>query len=56
MFHWPLLPDSQPPRVHYGTGQQTYRTLIAGRQVLDTNTAPNLNLYFFQSQSFTNAP
>ena len=55
-FLWPLLPDSQPPRIHYGTGHQTYRTLIAGRQVLDTNTAPNLNLYFFQSQSFTNAP
>jgi hypothetical protein len=55
-FLWPLLPDSQPPRVHYGTGHQTYRTLIAGRQVLDTNTMPNLNLYFFQSQSFTNAP
>ena len=50
-FLWPLLPDSQPPRVHYGTGHQTYRTLIAGRLVLATN-----NLYFFQSQSFTNAP
>jgi type II secretory pathway pseudopilin PulG len=55
-FSWPLLPNSQPPLVHYGTGHQTYRALIAGRQVLDTNTVPNLNLYFFQSQSFTNAP
>jgi hypothetical protein len=55
-FSWPLLPNSQPPLIFYGTGHQTYRTLIAGRQVLDTNTVPNLNLYFFQSQSFTNAP
>jgi prepilin-type N-terminal cleavage/methylation domain-containing protein len=56
MFLWPLLPNSQPPRVFYGAGHQTYRTLIAGRQVLDTSTMPNANLYFFQSQSFTNAP
>jgi len=55
-FLWPLQPDSQPPRVHYGPGQQSYRALVAGRQVLDTNTWPGLNLYFFQSQSFTNAP
>ena len=55
-FLWSLLPDSQPPRIHYGTGHQTYRTMVAGRQVLDTNTAPGVNLYFFQSQSFTNAP
>jgi type II secretory pathway pseudopilin PulG len=50
-FLWPLLPNSQPPLVHYGTGHQTYRTLVAGQLVLATN-----NLYFFQSQSFTNAP
>jgi type II secretory pathway pseudopilin PulG len=50
-FSWPLLPNSQPPLVHYGTGHQTYRTLVAGQLVLTTN-----NLYFFQSQSFTNAP
>jgi prepilin-type N-terminal cleavage/methylation domain-containing protein len=55
-FLWSLLPDSQPPRVHYGTGNQTYRALVAGRQVLDTTTWPGVNLYFFQSQSFTNAP
>ncbi len=53
-FLWSLLPDSQPPKVHYGTGHQTYRTMVAGRQVL-TNMA-GVNLYFFQSQSFTNAP
>jgi len=50
-FLWSLLPDSQPPRVHYGTGHQTFRTMIAGQLVLATN-----NLYYFQSQSFTNAP
>ena len=55
-FLWPLLPDSLPPRAHYGTGHQTYRALIAGQQVLDTSTVPGVNLYFFQSQSFTNAP
>lgn len=55
-FLWPLLPDSQPPRVHYGTGQQTYRTLVAGQQVLDTQTVPTVNLYFFQPQSFSTAP
>jgi len=55
-FLWPLLPDSQPPKVHYGTGHQTYRTMVAGQQVLDTNRVPGLNLYFFQSQSFANAP
>jgi type II secretory pathway pseudopilin PulG len=55
-FLWPLLPNSQPPKVFYGSGLQTYRALVAGQQVLDTNRAPNVNLYFFQSQSFTNAP
>jgi len=50
-FLWSLMPDSQPPRVHYGTGHQTFRTMIAGQLVLATN-----NLYYFQSQSFTNAP
>jgi prepilin-type N-terminal cleavage/methylation domain-containing protein len=54
-FLWSLLPNSQPPLVYYGTGHQTYRALIAGQVSLDTNTAP-YNLYFFQSQSFTNAP
>ncbi len=55
-FLWPLLPNSQPPKVFYGSGHQTYRALIAGRQGLDTSTVPGVNLYFFQSQSFTNAP
>jgi type II secretory pathway pseudopilin PulG len=50
-FSWPLLPNSQPPLAFYGTGHQTFRALIAGQLVLTTN-----NLYYFQSQSFTNAP
>jgi prepilin-type N-terminal cleavage/methylation domain-containing protein len=56
-FLWPLLPDSQPPRVHYGTGQQTYRAMVAGQIVqTNVNSQPPYSLYFFQSQSFTNAP
>jgi type II secretory pathway pseudopilin PulG len=45
-----------PQRVNgsLGAGHQTYRSLVAG-QVLQTNDA-NGTLYFFQSQSFTNAP
>jgi hypothetical protein len=55
-FLWPLLPDSQPPKFHHGSGNLTYRTMVAGQQILDTNTWPGVNLYFFQSQTFTNAP
>jgi type II secretory pathway pseudopilin PulG len=51
-FLWPLLPDSQPPRVHYGTGHQTYRTMVAG-QIIQTNINSRL-MYFFQPQSFVN--
>jgi type II secretory pathway pseudopilin PulG len=52
-FLWPQLPNGG-----LGRGQQTYRTLVAGRQalVVDSNTVPNVNLYFFQPQYFTNAP
>lgn len=54
-FLWPLLPNSQPPLVvHYGTGHQTYRAMIAGQ--IAANTVAGQILYFFQSQSFTNAP
>lgn len=56
LFLWPLLPDSRPPRAHYGTGFQAYRALIPGQLVLDTNLVPGVKLYFFQSQTFTNAP
>jgi prepilin-type N-terminal cleavage/methylation domain-containing protein len=45
-FLWPLLPSGNT-----GSGRQTFRTLIAGQLVPDAN---NTNLYFFQSQIFTN--
>ena len=50
-FLWPQLPNGR-----LGFGRQTYRASIAGSLDLDTNTVPNMNLYFYQSQSFTNAP
>jgi type II secretory pathway pseudopilin PulG len=46
-FLWPTLPNGG-----VGSGRQTYRTTVAGQIVHDTFN----NLYFFQSQSFTNAP
>ena len=55
-FRWPLLPDSQPPRAHYGGGYQTFRTGVAGQLAFDTNTVPGLRLYFYQPQSFSNVP
>jgi type II secretory pathway pseudopilin PulG len=50
-FEWPQLPNGK-----VGAGRQTYRALIAGQVVQDTN---NSSLYFYQPQSFveaTNAP
>jgi prepilin-type N-terminal cleavage/methylation domain-containing protein len=55
-FIWPLLADSQPPRVHYGPGYQTFRTAVAGQLALDTNAVAGLRLYFYQPQTFVNAP
>ena len=55
-FLWPLLPDSQPPRAHYGPGRQSFRTEVAGQLALDTNTVPGMKLYFYQPQIFTKAP
>lgn len=55
-FIWPLLPDSQPPRVHYGPGYQTFRTTVAGQLAVDTNSVPGMNLYFYQPQAFVNTP
>jgi prepilin-type N-terminal cleavage/methylation domain-containing protein len=59
-FIWPLLPDSQPPRVHYGPGYQTFRTSVAGQLELtvDTNSVSGqkLYLYFYQPQTFVNTP
>jgi type II secretory pathway pseudopilin PulG len=54
-FLWPQLPGGALPA---RPTRQTFRTLAAG-QIIETNDAsvtPNLALYFFQSQSFTNAP
>jgi type II secretory pathway pseudopilin PulG len=48
-FFWPIQPNGT-----VGNGRQTYRTLVAG-QVNYVSTGFN-NLYFYQSQSFTNAP
>jgi prepilin-type N-terminal cleavage/methylation domain-containing protein len=56
MFQWPLLPDSQLPKAHLGLGSLTYRAMIAGQLVVDTSSVPGVNLYFFQPQSFVNAP
>ena len=47
-FLWPILPSGG-----VGTGRQTYRALVAGQIVRDVN---NNSLYFYQPQSFTNAP
>ena len=48
-FLWPVLPNGKT-----GAGRQTYRALIAG-QIGQTNLLGQ-PLYFYQSQSFTNAP
>src|ERR1039458_3038434 len=47
-FLWPQLPNGK-----LGNGHQTFRATIAGQLLPDRN---NPNLYFYQSQSFTNAP
>jgi type II secretory pathway pseudopilin PulG len=51
-FLWPQLPNG-----NVGAGRQTFRATIAG-QLAPTNYNGYLNqwLYFYQSQSFTNAP
>jgi prepilin-type N-terminal cleavage/methylation domain-containing protein len=48
-FLWPQLPNG-----NLGTGRQTYRALVAG-QIVANSVAGNY-LYFYQPQSFTNAP
>lgn len=52
-FLWPQRPNGS-----FGAFRQTFRTLIAGQiqRTNDTSVSPSLPLYFFQSQSFTNAP
>jgi prepilin-type N-terminal cleavage/methylation domain-containing protein len=47
-FLWP-----QQPNGNVGAGRQTFRTLVAGQVLQLTNNNPTL--YFYQSQSFTNA-
>jgi prepilin-type N-terminal cleavage/methylation domain-containing protein len=51
-FLWPQLPSGG-----IGAGHQTFRAMIAG-QVVTTNdpVTPAVNVYFYQSQSFVNAP
>ena len=49
-FYWPILPNGLLPSRPF---HQTFRTMIAGQIVQDTN---NPNFYYFQNQSFTNAP
>jgi len=48
-FFWPLLPNG-----NVGGGRQTYRATIAG-QLMSSNSGA-ATLYFYQPQSFTNAP
>lgn len=48
-FLWPQLPSGK-----VGAGHQTFRALVAG-QIFQTNQLGQV-LYFYQSQSFTNAP
>jgi type II secretory pathway pseudopilin PulG len=47
-FLWPQLPNG-----NVGAGRQTFRATIAGQLAQDST---NNSLYFYQSQSFTNAP
>ena len=49
-FYWPQHPNGK-----LGPGRQTFRTTIAG-QLMPTNYYNDGTLYFYQSQSFTNAP
>jgi hypothetical protein len=49
-FLWP-----QRPNGNVGPGRQTFRTLVAGQIEIVTN-GPGHNLYFYQPQSFINAP
>ena len=48
-FFWPVQPNGK-----VGNGRQSYRTLIAGQ--LQPDLYAGNGLYFYQSQSFTNAP
>ncbi len=49
-FLWPQLANG-----NVGPGRQTFRTMVAG-QLLQTTNVSGMPVYFYQSQSFTNAP
>ncbi len=49
-FLWPQLPNG-----NVGPGRQTFRTTVAG-QLVQTANVSGMPVYFYQSQSFTNAP
>lgn len=50
-FFWPILPGGGLPA---RPSQQTFRTLVAGQ--IQTNIVSGQTFYYFQPQSFTNAP
>jgi type II secretory pathway pseudopilin PulG len=50
-FLWPLLPNGGT-----GQGRQTFRTTVAGQMTTNYVIGSEQILYFFQPQSFTNAP
>jgi prepilin-type N-terminal cleavage/methylation domain-containing protein len=49
-FLWPQLPSGE-----VGPGHQTFRTMVGGQIVHATNVF-GMPVYFYRSQSFTNAP
>jgi prepilin-type N-terminal cleavage/methylation domain-containing protein len=52
-FLWPILPSGQLPSQ---PSRQTFRTLVAGQIAQTNDLFLGQWLYFYQSQSFTNAP
>lgn len=54
LFQWPLLPNQSVPSIH---NNLTFRSDVAGALVSTNDYFGNgMQLYFCQSQSFTNAP
>jgi hypothetical protein len=53
LFMWPQLPNG-----NVGKPRQTFRASVGGQliQTNDFSANPAMPLYFYQSQSFTNAP
>src|ERR1039458_8077686 len=50
-FLWPQLPNG-----NVGAFRQTFRTSVGGQLIGTYDPVNSLTLYFYQSQSFTNAP